>query len=262
MTVFNSCGEVKDSIVVSYLDAPDPFSLGRDTIICFGDELLLSSPSADYDILWQDGSVMLHYLVEYAGTYSLQLSNECGTVSDDILISIDSRIPVVTLVPELSWCPGDEFTLDAQQTFLATYLWSTGDMTPNIIVNVPGLYSVDVSTACKQASGQTELVQEDDCTTKQQFYIPNVFSPNGDGINDMFTIFPSSTTEVLSMEGSIYDRWGNLVHSSSENPYTWNGAFNNEPMMPGVYVYLVKLRYYADTGVVEEMFAGDITLKR
>jgi gliding motility-associated-like protein len=171
-------------------------------------------------------------------------------------------MPLVLLEPQYVWCPGDQFTLDASQPFDATYFWNTGAITSSIQVDTPGLYTVDVFTHCFEDSGQSDIIPDEDCPTGPVFYIPNVFSPDGDGINDEFTAFTDLPSNVISMRGTIFDRWGNLLYSSAENPFTWNGNLNDEPMNPGVYVYVIHIRYLALAGEEEVVFSGDVTLVR
>ena len=93
-------------------------------------------------------------------------------------------------------------------------------------------------------------------------YIPNIFSPNDDGINDKFALSFGSDLQVTAMTGSIFDRWGNLVYSSDEIPFEWDGFLADEVMMPGVYVYRITCTYIAGNTNIEKVFAGDVTLVR
>lgn len=262
VTAINQCGVLSDTVLIGYLDAPNPFYLGPDTILCAGESVTLSSPVTTYDAEWQDGSSSSDYLADQAGFYSLQLSNSCGAVSDTLEVSYNAEAPIVILEPSLLWCPGDQFTLDATQPFDATYQWNTGAMTSSIEVDTAGTYKVDVFTTCYQASGQTDILPNEDCPTGPVFYIPNVFSPDDNSINDVFTVFTDIPSDVISMEGTIFDRWGNLVYSSTENPFTWNGKLNDEPMNPGVYVYVIHIRYTGLAGEEEVVYSGDVTLVR
>ncbi|MBK9104540.1 MAG: gliding motility-associated C-terminal domain-containing protein [Saprospiraceae bacterium] len=92
--------------------------------------------------------------------------------------------------------------------------------------------------------------------------IPNVFSPNGDGINDIFSVSFGSDLQVTAMEGSIFDRWGNLVFNSQSIPFTWDGYFAGEILMPGVFVYTVTINYLDDGRERVRLFSGDVTLMR
>lgn len=99
-----------------------------------------------------------------------------------------------------------------------------------------------------------------DCNAADNIYIPNVFSPNDDQINDVFTLSVSPDVLLTSLEGSIYDRWGNLVYSSTAIPFVWDGRFDGEVMMPGVYVYRLKAKYTVGGDEKERLFTGDLTL--
>lgn len=262
VTASNQCGMVSDSVLIAFLDAPDPFYLGPDTILCAGEFVILLSPVTPYEVMWQDGSSLPAYLADQAGVYTLELSNPCGAVSDSLEVMYRADIPEVILEPQYLWCPGDQFTLDAAQLFDATYLWSTGAITSSIQVDTPGMYAVDVFTHCYQDSGQSDILPDEDCPTGPVFYIPNVFSPDDNSINDVFTVFTDLPSNVISMEGTLFDRWGNLIYSSTENPFTWSGKLNDEPMNPGVYVYVIHIRYIGLAGEEEVRFSGDVTLVR
>lgn len=94
------------------------------------------------------------------------------------------------------------------------------------------------------------------------YTIPNVFSPNGDGNNDVFYIVPNdvASSQIVSM--TIFDRWGNQMYRR-ENYINvigegWDGTFNGEELNPGVYVYLIEvlendaiLPFYGDVTIVK-----------
>ncbi|MEO1514808.1 MAG: gliding motility-associated C-terminal domain-containing protein [Bacteroidota bacterium] len=95
-------------------------------------------------------------------------------------------------------------------------------------------------------------------------YVPNVFTPNRDGVNETFQIFTNSRYDVDVLSYSIFDRWGELLYRS--NNFTiltgdqwWDGTFKGEEMMVGVYVYLIEVQH---NNGLKEVFAGDVTLVR
>jgi gliding motility-associated-like protein len=96
-----------------------------------------------------------------------------------------------------------------------------------------------------------------------EVYFPNVFSPDGDGINDRWFISSGSDiTEVIAL--SIFDRWGNLVFGSTKFPindpaYGWDGSFNEKSLNPGVFVYKALVRGAEGN---PSLHYGDITLIR
>lgn len=67
-----------------------------------------------------------------------------------------------------------------------------------------------------------------------QLYIPNAFTPNGDGLNDEFKAVGEG---VDFYQLNIYDRWGNLLFNSNHIEQGWNGTVNGQPAQSGVYSY-------------------------
>jgi gliding motility-associated-like protein len=114
---------------------------------------------------------------------------------------------------------------------------------------------------CSNASQEVEVVQSD-CGPNDDIYIPNVISPNGDNVNDVFTIFPGADVKIISSEGSIFDRWGSLVHHSTDIPFTWNGYFKGDKLQPAVFVYVLKIKYNVGTNEFEKTYSGNVTVVR
>ena len=96
-------------------------------------------------------------------------------------------------------------------------------------------------------------------------YTPNVFTPDDNGINDIFNIFSNAAgAETVISEFRIYDRWGNKVHEalnfSPNDPSSgWDGTFNDIKAISGVYSYYFKAAF---PDASEEIFYGTITLVR
>jgi gliding motility-associated-like protein len=91
-------------------------------------------------------------------------------------------------------------------------------------------------------------------------YIPNTFTPDGDGLNDVFQAYGISWEEG-TYEMIIYNRWGNIVYQSTDPSKPWNGGFNNSPdknlMIPATYVYQIKVKGF---NFREMTYIGKITL--
>lgn len=257
----NHCGVHSDSIQVDFLDPPVAFELGPDTTLCPGESILLTVPQNGFNIKWQDGSTGNTILADKAQTYSLELSNKCGIASDALTLAFDNNVPVIALGPSQTLCPGDMINLDVTQTFPASYEWSTGSTTPSISIVTPGSYAVTVSALCFDANDAIAVSQADDCFPSSLF-VPNVFSPNDDNINDVFTMSTNPQIQITALEGAIFDRWGNLVFHSNEVPFIWNGRFNDELMQPGVYVYSIILDYSVNGLLRHTVLKGDVTLIR
>jgi len=123
-------------------------------------------------------------------------------------------------------------------------------------------YSIMVTNndGCSDLDSMTLLVIED-----LDLYVPNIFSPNGDNVNDEIGIY-SARNDVQIDLFQIFDRWGNLVHSASnfltgDPSSAWDGNWNGSPLNPGVYTYLVIL-HNENPGQNPISKYGNITLVR
>lgn len=90
-----------------------------------------------------------------------------------------------------------------------------------------------------------------------KFYLPNAFTPNGDGLNDHFTLFPPA--EMYAFEISIFNRSGHLVYRSKNPEPGWDGNFNGQPAPEGAYIYFVT---YKDKQGKLQQLKGSLVLIR
>jgi len=113
--------------------------------------------------------------------------------------------------------------------------------------------------ACGNSSSAFVFLEilETDLPCFNSLYIPNVFSPNADGINDEFRPFIEAIFSDYRFV--IFDRWGDWVYESNTYGESWNGSFRDKPSLPGVYTYALHFRL--DNGEVKH-FRGDVTIVR
>jgi gliding motility-associated-like protein len=261
-TLSNQCGEASDAIAVEVTQAPLPIEIGNDTVLCAGESLTLLAPVTSDVIQWQDGSSAAVMIADESQVYSLQVSNACGVETDafELFVIIDE--PEIDFPQPPLLCPGDTISLNATQAFPAQYVWSTGETTSQIDVVTPGAYTVTVITDCFTIEQQVVIKAETDCGPKTKYFIPNIFSPNGDGLNDVFEIHFNADADVQGISGEIYDRWGNLLFASKSNPFTWDGTSDSQLLNDGVFVYRFTLQYTKGTNVITEQVTGDVTIIR
>jgi gliding motility-associated-like protein len=123
-----------------------------------------------------------------------------------------------------------------------------GDITRTYIA-----YGHSLAAGCKDTSYVTVIVEKIQTT-----YMPNVFSPNGDGLNDY--IFPLSNMEFKMQVFRIYNRWGEMVYEWKDGDTRgWNGTYKGAPAEMGVYAYYFKLAH-RNGEILEKK--GNITLIR
>jgi gliding motility-associated-like protein len=129
-------------------------------------------------------------------------------------------------------CIGESYTIVALQSEQnGTYEWSTGQTGPSIVITTGGEYTVSATNFCGTNTA-TAFITEILC----DFEVPNVFSPNGDGANDNFTLVFSEG--MVKFNIVIVNRWGNVVREFDVADFEWDGtdAAGNQ-MAEGVYFY-------------------------
>ena len=255
----NSCDQDTDSIQIDFIESPMAFDLGPDTIICAGDLLVLSAPAGMGQLEWQDGTSASTMLVEVAGVYSLSVSNECGSAADEIIILTDDRTPQLELDTSFNLCPGESLTIDVTQHFPAVYSWGSGDISPLITVVTPDTYIVTILTECATTVWEFDVMRAQDCN-EANFFFPNIFSPNGDQVNDEVMLSWTPDVDVLGLTGRIYDRWGGLMFESDQIPFRWDGLVNELGVLPGVYLYTIQVRYKVAGPELSKIISGEITV--
>ena len=87
--------------------------------------------------------------------------------------------------------------------------------------------------------------------------LPNAFTPNGDGLNDYFSI--GLTKNIATLEIAIYNRWGEEVFTSNEIDFKWDGKLKNTECQSGVYVWVIK---YTALNRLSTHINGKVTLLR
>lgn len=99
------------------------------------------------------------------------------------------------------------------------------------------ILSLNISAQSQSHTISRQSVQ--DCP----FFVPNAFTPNGDGINDVFYITNSEDCIITNVEMTIFDRWGRVVYTADNlrKEEAWDGTFEGKTLKQGVYMYKIQL---------------------
>jgi gliding motility-associated-like protein len=175
------------------------------------------------------------------GTYKLTVSDTLGCTDQKSIELIVSENPVAAFhgTDTLEMHAGD--VLDAG-TGLSSYLWNTGDTTESILINSEGMYKVEMESpvGCIGSDSVYVKLKEDELPPEpnNKIFIPNAFSPDGDGVNDVFRVNYDGLS-IFDFRLSIFDRWGGQVFSSKGIEIGWDGTKNGNHCPGGVYVYKI-----------------------
>ncbi|PSL34586.1 T9SS type B sorting domain-containing protein [Chitinophaga ginsengisoli] len=179
-----------------------------------------------------------------AGNYGVKVTDANGCVASSNAEVNDIDIPAVTITnSDTTIRLGDYVQLHAINA--PDYAW-----TP-----VEGLSCVDCASPVVQPMQRTtyivttvtglNCIKEDRVTvyvdTRRFLYVPTAFTPNKDGVNDVFRVKGGG---VAIFKMSVYNRWGELIFTSTDFNKGWNGTFGNELLPNGAYVYMIEYAYY------------------
>lgn len=136
----------------------------------------------------------------------------------------------------------------------AKWKWNTGATGPAIQVASPGYYAATVSINHCQATDSVWVTN--DCYMS----LPNIFSPNGDGLNDYFCPRQFVSGSLLTFKMDIYNRWGQLIFQTNAiEGRGWDGRLNNVNQPEGVYMYVIDVTFKDGK---KEHHQGNLTLFR
>ncbi|MGL5892579.1 MAG: T9SS type B sorting domain-containing protein, partial [Bacteroidia bacterium] len=226
-------------------------SLGSDTILCPGDVLTLDAQNAGANYNWNTGASSQSILVSAAGTYSVTVTDQNCSAADTVNISITQNIEFDETV-SLCGSPGG-VVLDAGNPG-ASYLWSTGETSQTISIQQAGTYWVSINAAPCVLGDTIEVTGS---IGEANVFVPNSFTPNGDGLNDRFTGIGEDFT---SFHLVIFNRWGELIFETRDQS-GWDGFYQNERAKGDVYVYLLSYASTCTGGKFVDL-RGHVTLIR
>ncbi|MDO1451360.1 gliding motility-associated C-terminal domain-containing protein [Rhodocytophaga aerolata] len=234
LIIRDRCGEL-DTLQKPVVIYPKPVvNLPEEAIEkCFTDVPLTFSveflPYTSYR--WNTGDTTRSIQVNQTGWYKVEAYNPCGNSRDSVYLQVIPEVKAY-LPDDTIVCEGNFTVLDALNPG-AAYLWNTGETTQQIQVDKPGKYYVEIHNRCSVSVDTANLV-----FIKEEIgaFIPNVFTPNSDGVNDTFSMHVLNTP-AYSL--TICNRWGKPVFYSS-NPFdAWDGRADGGQVIAGVYFWFV-----------------------
>ncbi len=244
-----------ESLTVEYLQLPH-VDLGPDRTYCNGDTVELSVNPGNATVLWNTGASGNSIQATATGLYSVMLSQQGCFTGDQVHFMFQPVRTAISLGPDLEICPGQQFILQPDVA-AATYHWSDGSNEAQLVATRPGLYWLAVTGQCL-AAVDTVRITEGNCSPR--VHVPNAFTPDGDGVNDVFGAVLNG--EVYRWSFMIFDRWGALLFEASSPDRTWDGTVDGRPATTGVYNWLLHYEALTSEGVVQEKRFGSVLLLR
>jgi gliding motility-associated-like protein len=205
------------------------------------------TPNAVYS--WQDGSNASEYLVKNEGKFYVWVELDHCKASDTINITVKA-IPRFSLGKDSAICTGEEYVLAPKLNTDAAFLWQDGSTAPSFKITHEGIYKLTATNECGSHSDAITITKG-----LCNILMPNAFSPNNDGLNDVFKVKYPFT--VSNFHFLVTNRWGQTVFETNDIHRGWNGTFKGEPPLEGIYVWVIS---YTDNNNKSQQLKGTVTL--
>jgi gliding motility-associated-like protein len=206
---------------------------------------------------------------DVASNYNVIITGSCSPNDTSILVSLSiNSIPVAIASSNSSVCAGNSINLTTPVISGGTYSWTgpngySSSVQNSTILNSSisnaGTYSLVVTTNSCSSAASTVAVEVNNCISTD-FFIPEGFSPNGDGINDVF--FIRGITRFPNNVFAIYNRWGDKVFGTNSYNNTWDGKATEGIRIGGDELPVGTYFYVLDLGDGSAVYKGTIYLNR
>lgn len=258
------------SVELSVIVAALSVNAGADINVCEGETIVLNGTLIGIgSTLWSSNNgaiaapnqLQTNFIPNGSGTYTILLLGEDACNNNDL-----DTVLVTVLAPVNLTVSGITELQQGQQTQLTVsgagnFTWepptglSCNDCTsPIVTINTTTTYTVVSDAQCALPANVTVTLNE---KLENILELPNAFSPNADGVNDIFK--PLKKGNLVNYNFTIYNRWGQEVFKTTTFSEGWNGIYSTKLCEVGVYVFVIQYQF---EGEKPEILKGNVTLVR
>ncbi|HRN95586.1 MAG TPA: gliding motility-associated C-terminal domain-containing protein, partial [Chitinophagales bacterium] len=239
-------------------------SLGSDTGFCAGGETVLNAPSGYVNYFWSTGDTSQSIKITTQGNYHLTVTDAQGcSAADSVIVNVYS-LPVIVLAKDTTVFENNTIklapTINGSMNASGTYTWTpdktitcTNCSQPEVNPSDTTVYTLKFTDANNCTDSTTVSVN---IVKGGEVKMPNVFSPNGDGINDLLKPVGFNVKQI---KWKVYNRWGELVFAADDFNDAWDGSFKSGSQPAGIYLYSLDVTFQNKE---EKHLQGAITLLR
>jgi gliding motility-associated-like protein len=219
----------------------------KNAVVCVDSAVLLAANPNLLSYLWNTGSTTSTIAIDTSGKYWVNITDSFGCKYSDSANVVIKLRPQIFITDFIETCELGKL-LETDIPY-AHYLWNYADTSNTFtITNYENIHLLITDT--NNCSNETTIKVKNSCPASAN--IPNVFTPNNDGLNDV--IIPDYVN-IKSTEFKVYNRWGKLVFETTDLTQAWNG----KEATTGTYFYTLTCKGNAEEELV---FKGTITLLR
>lgn len=230
--------------------------------ICEGDTIQLNGSNPDVNYSWSPVDSLSNpniinpmanptENITYIGIGIDGCENEYIDTFEIVVNQLEIEYIIEPVFVDTIICEGETIDLTLQTDDNNSITWQDGTSNNAYSISQTGFYEVVLSNDCATTSVMME-VEAPNCSAS----MPNVFTPDSDGVNDFFVPVSEAAIEIIQFK--IFNRWGEVVYDEI-NPTGWDGTKDDKIQPSDVYVYIVE---FINGNGVREYLTGDVTLIR
>ena len=224
-----------DTVRTTFLTFTESPRIQRNILLCRGEKVRING------MVYDSNAVVLD---------TIRTPDNCDTIRVNTIVLDD--LPPTDFPKDTFLCPGTVLTLS--NPFVDPN--NGTPYQPNFSFAQPGVYAFSGRNANFCPESVQITVQT--CCNEKGIYVPNIFSPNDDGENDRFCVFPVEACSNYQLQ--VYDRWGNLLFTGLDAANCWDGTFRDKMVPPGVYTWF--LSFFAQDQGDRAVLKGSVTVIR
>ena len=215
---------------------------------------MLNAGMGHHNFKWDDNSQYSSKQITESGTYWIVARNSCGVFGDTINVIFEK--PLNLPATDTTICDGDTAVFDLSG-MKESYSWFDGSTAPIRKFTEKGQYALTVTNKCGEFTQMFDVnISHCECP----FFVPNAFTPNGDGTNDEFKVGHSCDLSEYTIQ--IFNRWGQMVYESHDSQEGWDGTFAGQEVPEGIYTYKIQYLWYVYGLDRVREHTGTITIMR
>lgn len=221
---------VRDTVMIE-VNVPPVFLLSETVSACQGEMITLN---AGVSGSWNTGAVGSSIEVFAEGVYIITVTNG-PCIAEDSTTLVLSPLPFVNLPPSVLACDTEPFRLDAEYAGNASYLWSSGEIEPSILVDSAATYWVEVSNACGSVRDSVDVAFE---PCDYGIFVPSCFTPNDDPHNEGWVVQGYHVSDIQII---VYNKFGDAIFKANDFGIPW---YPSTGIKQDVYNYRIEATTY------------------
>lgn len=254
--LYNLCGSYTDDIDIG-IEAPPQVDLGKDTVICDREVLLLNSGLENVEleesyVLWQDKIESNFFKVKREGFYRVEATNRCGSTKDTVYVAQQPRVNG-GIFPDTVVCR-KQLVYNLKKLPYAIE-WQDGSNRKRYTIDNEGDFSITMTD--EFGCTGTEYFSVKECSG--ELYAPTGFAPNNNAINEGFRVYK---TKIYDFKITIVNRWNQVVFESNDITREWYGTNQKNGTECPIGVYLWKVSFKEIQNDQEQVVIGEVNIIR